>query len=191
MTHSGRPAVFLDRDGTINVEVSYLHRPADLQLIPGASAAIRRLNAVGVPVVVVTNQAGIARGFYGEEDLQTLHRHLEERLALEDAHVDAFFFCPHHPDFTGPCECRKPAPGMLLHAAEALDLDLHRSWIVGDAAGDIGAGRAAGCRTILVRTGYGAALEARLRAEPGELNPDAIVDALPDAIEYLLAGHLR
>ena len=181
-----RPAVFLDRDGTLNVEVNYLHRPADLTLVPGVPEAIRRLNLAGLPVIVVTNQAGIARGYYDVAALYRLHNHLVEVIARAGAHIDAFFFCPHHPDFTGPCECRKPAPGMLLAAARLHHLDLRRSWMVGDTASDIAAGHAAGCRTILVRTGYGGQVEQRLRSGAESVAPDAIVDALPQAVDYLL-----
>ncbi len=181
----GRPAVFLDRDGTINVEVNYLHRPADLRLIPGASGAIQRLNLAGFVVVVVTNQAGIARGFYTEAELHALHTHLNALLASDGGRIDAFYWCPHHPDFTGPCRCRKPGTAMLEAAAADHGLDLGRSWLIGDNTGDIGAGQAAGCRSILVRTGYGAALEARL-GQRGSPQPAAVVDALPQAVEYLL-----
>ncbi len=182
----GRCAVFLDRDGTINVEVSYLHRPADLKLIPGAVATIRRLNLAGYVVVVVTNQAGIARGLYGEADMHMLHAHLDTLLAAEGARLDAWYWCPHHPLFTGPCACRKPGTAMLEAAAADHGLDLGRSWLIGDSAGDIGAGEAAGCRTILVRTGYGAALETTLRAGHPGPHPEVVVDALPDAVDYLL-----
>ena len=180
-----RAAVFLDRDGTINAEVNYLHRPADLQLIPGASGAIRRLNQAGFVVVVVTNQAGIARGFYSEADMHALHAHLGALLARDHARIDAFYWCPHHPDFTGPCDCRKPGTAMIEAAASDHALDLRRSWLIGDTAGDIGAGQAAGCRTILVRTGYGAALEGFLREGNAGPQPEAVVDALPQAVEYL------
>jgi D-glycero-D-manno-heptose 1,7-bisphosphate phosphatase len=183
---TGRPAIFLDRDGTINVEVNYLHRVADFVMIPGAAEAIACLNRAGWPVIVVTNQAGIARGLYDEVALELLHAHLQQELAQHGAHIDAFFFCPHHPAFTGPCACRKPAPGMLLRAAKEHAIDLARSWLIGDSAGDMGAGRAAGCHTILVRTGYGATVERQLEGIRGE-RPDAIVAALPDAVAYILA----
>src|SRR3712207_4894921 len=176
-TAGQREAVFLDRDGTINVEVNYLYRPDDFAFVPGAPEAIGRLNRAGFPVVVVTNQAGIARGFYTAEDVVALHDHLQRRLAPFGARVDAFYFCPHHPDFTGECACRKPAPGMLLQAARELGLDLGQSWLVGDSAGDIGAAAAAGCHAILVRTGYGAALERSLRASSGDPLPETVVDA--------------
>lgn len=184
---AGRPAVFLDRDGTINVERNYLHRPADMELIAGVPEAIARLNAAGLLVVVVTNQAGIARGYYTEADMHALHAHLSALLAACGGRLDAIYFCPHHPEFTGACACRKPAAGMLLAAGRDHGIDMGRSWLIGDSAGDIGAGRAAGCRTILVRTGYGAALERSLRADD-EGRPDLVVDALPDAVDYLLSA---
>ena len=180
-----RPVVFLDRDGTLNVEVNYLYRPEDLQIIGGVPEAISRLNRAGWFVVVVTNQAGIARGFYSVEEMHALHEHLNAVLKQHDAHVDAWLFCQHHPDFTGPCMCRKPAPGMLLEASLRYDLDLRQSWLVGDSAGDLGAGAAAGCRTILVRTGYGATVESLI--ESGEVErPSVVVNALPQAVDYIL-----
>lgn len=182
----GRPAIFLDRDGTINVEVNYLHRVIDFVVIPGVAEAIARLNHAGWPVFVVTNQAGIARGMYDVAAMEQLHSHLQEVLAQHGAHIDAFYYCPHHPDFSGICACRKPAPGMLLRASEDYGIDLSRSWLIGDSAGDIGAGRTVGCRTILVRTGYGERVERELAAGNGE-QPDAIVAALPDAVALLLA----
>jgi D-glycero-D-manno-heptose 1,7-bisphosphate phosphatase len=191
VTHSprsrdSRRAVFLDRDGTINVEINYLHRIADLDLIPGVPAAIRALNDAGLLVIVVTNQAGIARGYYDEAALHALHEHMAEALATEGAHIDGFYFCPHHPDFSGPCACRKPRPGMLLQAAEDHRIDLAQSWMIGDSAGDLGAARAAGCRAVLVRTGYGREVEAQIVA--GELpRPDAIVDDIGAAVRLILA----
>ncbi|WP_029214959.1 D-glycero-beta-D-manno-heptose 1,7-bisphosphate 7-phosphatase [Kallotenue papyrolyticum] len=178
-------AVFLDRDGTINVEVNYLHRCEDLVLIPGAAEAIRRFNRAGWLVVVVTNQAGIARGFYDEAAMHALHAHLRERLAAAGARIDAFYFCPHHPDFTGPCVCRKPADGMLRQAARDHAIDLARSWLIGDSWSDLVAGHAAGCRTLLVRTGYGRATEARLADMPP---PDTVVDDLLAAARWILGG---
>lgn len=179
-----RPTVFLDRDGTLNVEVNYLHRIADLVLIPGAAAAIKRLNQAHYYVVVVTNQAGIARGYYDEAALYQLHEHLLSVLAAEGATIDAFYFCPHHPDFTGPCACRKPGTGMLLQAVQDLNIDLAHSWLVGDTASDLAAGREVGCRTVLVRTGYGRKTERDLVAD--EPHPIAIVDDIGAAIDFIL-----
>ncbi|MDA8363174.1 MAG: D-glycero-beta-D-manno-heptose 1,7-bisphosphate 7-phosphatase [Gammaproteobacteria bacterium] len=162
MNDSGPPksrkAVFLDRDGTINVEKNYLHRLADWEWIPGAVDAILRLNRAAYLVIVVTNQAGIARGMYGEEEVRRLHDQIDAMLAPLGARIDAYYYCPHHPDFGDrtSCSCRKPAPGMILQAQRDWDIDLSRSYIVGDKIADIEAGLAAGVTPILVATGYGA-----------------------------------
>ena len=158
--NSGAPAVFLDRDGTINIEKNYLYRIEDLELIPGTGEGIALLNRAGYRVVVVSNQSGIGRGFYKESDVHLLHRHLDSLLASFDARIDAYYYCPHHPEhgqgeYRRECACRKPLPGMLLQAAADLDLDLDRSFMIGDKLVDLEAGKAAGCRTLLVRTGYG------------------------------------
>ncbi len=181
---SRRRAVFLDRDGTLNVEVNYLHRIADLVLIQGTAQAIQRLNTAGYVVVVVSNQAGIARGYYDEQALRTLQAHFADLLAEQGAHVDGWYWCPHHPDFSGACECRKPKPGMLLRAADQHGLDFAQSWMVGDTLSDIAAGQAVGCRTLLVRTGYGRKAETELTAEMAL--PDAVVDDLVAAVERIL-----
>lgn len=164
---NSRRAVFLDRDGTINVEKDYLHRVEDFAFIEGAPQAIKRLNDAGFLVIVVTNQSGIARGFFGAEDVDRLHEHIRLQLKAVGAKVDGFYVCPHHPTegeefFRKDCDCRKGRPGMLLQAAEAFDIDLGSSWIVGDKTADIEAGLRAGCRPILVQTGYGAAEQSRL-----------------------------
>jgi D-glycero-D-manno-heptose 1,7-bisphosphate phosphatase len=189
-SYATRRAVFLDRDGTLNVEVNYLHRVEDLELVPGAAQAIRALKESGWLVIIVTNQAGIARGYYDEAALHTLHEHLKHSLAVDGAQLDAIYFCPHHPDFSGVCDCRKPAPGMLQQAARDYGIDLAQSWIIGDNTGDIGAGRAVGCRTILVRSGYGKQVEAALRSG-AELWPETIVDDLPAAVAYILGQGRR
>jgi D-glycero-D-manno-heptose 1,7-bisphosphate phosphatase len=184
-----RPALFLDRDGVLNVEVEYLHDPAALVLLPGAAAAVAAVNRRGVPVVVVTNQAGIARGYYDEAAYRALMRRLGEALAAAGARLDADYHCPHHPEAgLGPyrvaCACRKPRPGMLLQAARDLGLDLRRSALVGDKLSDLEAARAAGCAAILVRTGYGAAEEAGARAAGAA---DEVHDSLAAAVPSLLA----
>ena len=160
-------AVFIDRDGTINEEKEYLYRTDDFAFIPGAPQAIRRLNEAGFLVIVVTNQSGVARGYYTEEDVHLLHRHIASQLELFGARVDAWYYCPHHPTGRGsyalPCRCRKPLPGMLLEAARRFDIDLDASVMIGDKLVDVEAGTAAGCRPILVRTGYGSEEERRCR----------------------------
>jgi D-glycero-D-manno-heptose 1,7-bisphosphate phosphatase len=161
-------AVFIDRDGTINVEKEYLYLSEELEFIPGAAKAIRLLNEAGFLVVVVTNQSGVARGYYTEEDVHQLHRYIASQLEQVGSRVDSWFYCPHHPSGRGsyalPCRCRKPQPGMLLEAARRFDIDLETSVMIGDKLVDVEAGRAAGCRSILVRTGYGREEENRLPA---------------------------
>lgn len=177
-------AVFLDRDGTINVEKEYLYKVEDFEFIPGAPEAIRSLNQAGIMVIVVTNQSGVARGYYSEDDVESLHRYISLELERSGAHVDLWLYCPHHPDGRGsyslPCNCRKPLPGMLHEAAARHDIDLENSAMIGDKRADIDAGRAAGCRTILVRTGYGT-------DEEQYIAPQTIVcDDLLSAVKFLL-----
>jgi D-glycero-D-manno-heptose 1,7-bisphosphate phosphatase len=152
-----KPAVFLDRDGTINVEKNYLHRVEDWEWIPGAPEAIARLNEAGYLVVVVTNQAGIARGLYTELDVQVLHAHISAELEMRGARVDAYYYCPHHPLYgeRQDCNCRKPKPGMLFEAVRKMGIDLESSWLVGDKLIDMQAANAADVSGILVQTGYG------------------------------------
>ena len=152
-----RPAVFIDRDGTLNVEKNYLHKWQDWEWIPGAVDAIKRLNAAGYLVIVSSNQAGIARGYYTEADVLTLHQHVDDDLKGQGGRIDAYYYCPHHPEHgeVRDCECRKPEPGMLLQAAREHDIDLLHSFMIGDKASDIEAGLAVGATPILVLTGYG------------------------------------
>ncbi|MBI2911200.1 MAG: HAD family hydrolase [Chloroflexi bacterium] len=148
-----RPAAFLDRDGVLNVEVGYLDDPGRVRLQWGSAAAVRALNDAGWLVIVVTNQSGVSRGYYTLETVEAIHRELRRRLHAAGARVDAICYCPHQPD--DQCRCRKPEPSMLLEAAQRLGANLARSWMIGDKASDIEAGRRAGCRTALVLTGYG------------------------------------
>ncbi|MCS6981838.1 MAG: HAD-IIIA family hydrolase [Flavobacteriales bacterium] len=159
-----RPAVFLDRDGTLNPEKGFITRWQDYELMPGVGEAIRKLNAQRIPVVVVTNQSGVARNLMSENDLRLVHNRMEQMLAESGAWVDDVLYCPHHPDKGYPeenphlkvaCNCRKPAPGMLLEAAQRHHLHLPTSFMIGDARRDVEAGRAAGCTTIGLRTGVG------------------------------------
>lgn len=178
-----RPAVFLDRDGTLNEEVDYLSDPDHLVLIPGAAAAVARLNARGIPVVVVTNQSGIGRGRYGWQDFAAVMSRMGTLLALENARIDAVYASPHHELGRGEYAVadhpdRKPNPGMLLRAAAEHDLDLSRSWMVGDKAVDLEAGRRAGCRVALVRTGYGTTVDGS--------GADLVAADLPEAVARIL-----
>lgn len=148
-------AVFLDRDGTLNVDKGYVHRIDDWEWIPGAIDAIAALKKAGFLVIVITNQAGIARGYYDEAAIANLHTRINEELKEHGATIDGFYHCPHHPEFSSLCECRKPMPGMIYEAKRDFDIDLNHSWLVGDKASDIRAGLAAGVKSILVLTGYG------------------------------------
>lgn len=181
-----RRAVFLDRDGTINIEKEYLYRVEDFAFIPGAPNAVSLLNRAGFLVIVVSNQSGVARGYYTEEDVDTLHRHIADELLKSGAKVDAWFYCPHHPSGKGsyalPCNCRKPLPGMLQDAARRFDIDLASSIMIGDKLVDVEAAQAAGCMPIMVRTGYGALQETEL--PPGI----PVYDDLKAAAESVVAG---
>jgi D-glycero-D-manno-heptose 1,7-bisphosphate phosphatase len=155
-----RAAVFLDRDGTINEEKEYLYLAEDFTFIPGAVEAIKALKKAGFLVIVVTNQSGVARGYYTERDVHILHEHIQDELARYETRIDAFYICPHHPteglgNHRKSCNCRKGAPGMLLQAAADYQIDLSKSYIVGDKLADVEAGSRAGCTPILVLTGYG------------------------------------
>jgi D-glycero-D-manno-heptose 1,7-bisphosphate phosphatase len=162
-TQLPRAGVFLDRDGTVIVEKNYLSDPDEVELIPSAGEAIARLNRLAIPVVIVTNQAGIARGYFPESRIAEVHSRLDQLLAEFDARIDRYEYCPHHPtegtgDYRIDCDCRKPRPGMLIRSAAALNIDLTKSLMVGDRPGDLDAGANAGCQSALVLTGYGASV---------------------------------
>jgi D-glycero-D-manno-heptose 1,7-bisphosphate phosphatase len=183
-----KPAVFVDRDGTLIIDRGYLSRLDDMELLPGAIEALRLVREAGFAVVVVTNQAGVARGRFEESFVPEAHRHLQSLLESGGASVDAFYYCPHHPEgvvdaYRRVCECRKPAPGMVVRAARELDLDVARSFVVGDTWLDVGLATRAGARGILVRTGYGASVEA---APPKGVSAAAVVDTVLDAAHFVI-----
>jgi len=153
---ANRPAAFLDRDGTIIVDRDYPHDPEQVELIPGAAEAMRRLARAGYALVVITNQSGIARGLYDQAAYLAVHARMAERLAAQGVTLDGQWHCPHHPDFTGPCDCRKPGLRLFHDAAETLDIDLQRSVWIGDRLTDVTPALALGGRAVLVGTGYGA-----------------------------------
>lgn len=188
LARSEPSAVFLDRDGVIVEEIGYLSRPDQLRLIPGAAAAIRQLNEQGIPAIVVTNQAGVARGYFGEGAVCEVHEALSRMLAAKGASIDAYYYCPHHPTEGSPpyrmrCVCRKPEPGMLLAAASKFKLDLRQCYLVGDKPLDIQTGVNVGCTTVLVKTGYGAEA-CRDWREP--FLPGHVVDDLFAAVPWIL-----
>ncbi len=148
-------AIFLDRDGVINKEVSYLSDPKNFEFIEGSIEALKILKRKGFLLIIITNQAGIARGLFTEETLMAIHDKMKNILKKNNLHIDDIYYCPHHPEFTGPCDCRKPNPGMILKAILKYNIDLSNSYMVGDTLNDIETGNAARCKTILVLTGYG------------------------------------
>jgi len=183
-----KPAVFLDRDGTIIEDVTYLSRIDRLALYPWSVDAIRALNRAGLPVVVITNQSGVARAFFVEAFVHETHRTLDGLLAPGGARIDAYYYCPHHPDgklpeYSRACDCRKPGRALVDRACADLGLDPVRSYVVGDAWGDVGLARAVGARALLVRTGGGAIEETR---PPAGLSADAVVDSLAAAASWIL-----
>lgn len=188
-----RSAVFLDRDGTINREVTHLKSPDQVELLPSAAEAIRRLNRSGTLAVVITNQPVVARGDVGVDDLGRIHARLESQLGAEGAFLDALYFCPHHPDkgfpgevpeLKGYCNCRKPEPGLIEKACHDLGIGRQDSWMVGDMTSDIEAGRRAGLKTILLRSGHGGS-DAKYAVRPDYTAPD-----LANAIDWILGGHV-
>jgi D-glycero-D-manno-heptose 1,7-bisphosphate phosphatase len=187
------PAVFLDRDGVIIRDVDLLVRVDQIELLPGAAAAVRRLRDARLPVVIVTNQPVVARGFVTEEEVLALEAVIEQRLGDAGAIVDGFYYCPHHPratlaEYRLACECRKPRPGMLLRAARELGLDLAASTMIGDRLSDVTAGRRAGCRTILVETGMHGAPPIESPDPPApQTTPDHVVPDLVAAVDMVLA----
>ena len=184
-----KPAVFIDRDGTILDELGYVVPGSEIRIYPFSAPAIVKLTDADLPVVVITNQGGIALGMYDHAFVDQTHADLARALAADGAHITAWHYCPHHPEgkvpeFTRACECRKPGTLMLENAARELDIDLTRSWVVGDQWRDIELARRAGARGILVRTGYGAGLE---KDWPTDVpRPLVVCDDLMAAAEHIL-----
>lgn len=186
MTH--RSAVFLDRDGTLIEEVGYLDRLDRVQLFPWSVAAIRALNEARIPIVLITNQSGVARGFFTEAVVDDVHRHIGSLLGAGGAHIDAYYYCPHHRDgkiaeYAIACDCRKPGRGLVDRAIRELGVDAAQSFTVGDRWLDVALARNIGGRGVLVRTGYGADEENR---PPDGLTADAVVNNLIEAASWIL-----
>lgn len=183
--------IFLDRDGTINEEVNYLHKPEDLQILPGVPEAIKLLRDGGFKILVVTNQAGVARGYYSSRDVEALHEYLNQQLKKSGAWIDRFYYCPHHPvhgigEYKRACHCRKPETGMFEQAGQEYDVDKEHSYMIGDKLLDVEAGNRYGVHGILVGTGYGR----QIHQEQLEKQEDAIYDVyqetLMDAARYIM-----
>ena len=191
----GVPAVFLDRDGTITEEMGYINHLDRTQVYPWAAEAIRKLNGAERPVIVVTNQSGVARGVFTEDLLHEVHRKIAFELAAQEAKLDAIYYCPHHPDgrieaYRVKCQCRKPATGMVMDAARRFRIDLASSYVIGDSYRDMQLGFNAGARTILVMTGYGRGEYEHQRHRWDRL-PDRIAENLLAAVEIVLGEGAR
>ncbi|MRR17876.1 MAG: HAD family hydrolase [Deltaproteobacteria bacterium] len=188
-----KAAVFLDRDGTINEEVGYLDRAEKLKIIPAAFEAIRLINQSGLEAVVVSNQAGVAKGLFTESFVQEINGLIQNALSEKGARIDAFYFCPHHPtEGSAPyrtiCTCRKPAAGLLHQAAADRNIDLAQSYVIGDRLRDVETAHRAGAKGVLVATGYGQDVIANGGQDaPNELNtPDAIAQDILEAVRWIL-----
>ncbi len=187
-------AVFLDRDGTIIKEVNYLNRIQDVELLPQAAEAIAKLNQQQIPVILVSNQSGIARGKFSENFVAKTHRHLQEMLNRQGAHLDDFFFCPHHPEsgkapYKKVCACRKPAPGLLYEAAARHHLGLSESYVIGDKLIDVELALRVGGKGLLVETGHGKSEKEKIAKS--EIKPTFIATDLYAAVNWILAHRKR
>ena len=192
---AGRPAVFIDRDGTLTEEVGYVNHPHRLRLLPRSAEAVRRLNEHGIAAVVATNQAGVARGYFSEDVLHAVTAELVAQLKQAGAHLDGIYVCAHHPTDGEPpwradCDCRKPKPGMFRQAAAEIGLDLGASTIVGDKASDLAVAVTIGARAILVLTGYGLG-EWEYRRQAFPVPPDHVAGDLLDAVQWVIEGRCR
>ena len=180
-----KKCVFLDRDGTIIEDVDYLSTPEGVRILPGAIEGIKLLKRYGFLLIIITNQSGVARGYFTEDDLGAIHERMRSLLEAEGAHYDDLFYCPHHVDgvvepFNIECDCRKPKTGMLTKAAGEYDIDLGRSFLVGDSERDLEAGKGIGCKTILVETPKNAATDLKEKA-------DFSAHKLLEAAEWIIA----
>jgi D-glycero-D-manno-heptose 1,7-bisphosphate phosphatase len=187
-------AVFIDRDGTLNEDIGYVSTPNELILYPWSAEAVRMVNRSEFKAIVITNQSGIARGFYDEEALGAIHSRMLELLAAEGARIDAVYYCPHHPNsgegsYKQQCRCRKPEPGMLEAAAREHNIDLERSYVIGDKASDVLLAEKVGARSALVLTGYGR--ETIARAERWPCRPSFVAENLLQAVNQILDSELR
>ncbi|MGQ9508302.1 MAG: D-glycero-beta-D-manno-heptose 1,7-bisphosphate 7-phosphatase [Thermodesulfobacteriota bacterium] len=186
----GNKAVFLDRDGTINEEVGYVNHIDRFVLLPRVGEAIRSLNQNGFKVVVVTNQSGVARGYFPETLVHLVHQKMEELLRKEGAYIDGIYYCPHHPDvgehpYRQSCRCRKPNTGLIEEAVKALQIDCTQSYLVGDRGKDIEFGHLIGVTTILVLTGYGKG-DWQLYGHRWEKKPHHVAKDLYEAVQWIL-----
>jgi len=184
-------AVFIDRDGTISEEVGYINHPSRFRVFPYAAAAIKHLNDAGWLAIVVTNQAGVARGYFSEEMIQTVHAEMTKELETGGAKLDAVYYCAHHPSVGEPpyrfdCDCRKPKPGLISQAAREFEIDLAGSWMVGDRYSDVELARNAGVKSMFVMSGYGRGEWEHQRANWNQ-QPDMVAENLLEAVRVIVA----
>ncbi len=185
-----KPAVFIDRDGTINEQMGFINHLSRFVLLPGAAEAIRLLNRNGYWVFVVTNQSGVARGFFPIQLVHEVHNYMERSLLKYGAKVDGIFFCPHYPcgevkEYSIDCTCRKPGTGLIEMASSQFNIDMTRSWVVGDSASDIAMAQRAGLKSVLVKTGYGLG-ELEYVLPRKNTSPDVISEDLLEAVKVIL-----
>jgi D-glycero-D-manno-heptose 1,7-bisphosphate phosphatase len=185
-----RPALFMDRDGTVSEEVGYVNHPSRFRLFPYSAEAIKLLNDNGWLAIVVTNQAGVARGYFAEEVILQIHEQLQRDLETSGAKVDAIYYCAHHPSVGEPpyrldCDCRKPRTGLIERAAADFEIDLQRSWVVGDRYSDIELARNAGLHSAFVLSGYGRG-EWEYQRASWKLGPDAVGETLLDVVRIVI-----
>ena len=182
--------VFIDRDGTISEEVGYINHLSRFQVYPWSAEAIRNLNLKGLKAILVTNQAGVARGYFEESLIHEVHQKLRDELKQSGAYLDAIYYCPHHPSVGKPpyrldCDCRKPKPGMLLRAANELEIDMKHSFVIGDRYSDIQLAQNAGIKSIFVLSGYGLG-EYEFHRQDWKVQPDWVAKNLLEATEIIL-----
>jgi D-glycero-D-manno-heptose 1,7-bisphosphate phosphatase len=182
-------AVFIDRDGTISEEVGYINHASRFRLFPYSAAALQQLHENGYLAIVITNQAGVARGYFSEDMVENIHRRMTDELKASGATLDAIYYCAHHPLVGEPpyrldCDCRKPKPGLLLRAAREFDIDLSQSWMVGDRYSDIELGANAGVRSALVLSGYGRG-EWEHQRDDWTIQPDLVAQDLLEAVRLI------
>ena len=186
-----RPAVFLDRDGTINEQMGYINHPSRFKILPGVAEAIKRLNENQFLAIVVSNQSGVARGYFPIELVHVIHDMMRDDLKKKSAHIDGIFFCPHYPrgavkEYTGECECRKPQAGLIDQACRSFDIDMSRSYVVGDRYTDIQLAQRCDLKGVMVKTGYGLGDVTYVLPYQNTVKPAYIAEDLLDAVKWIL-----
>ena len=188
------PVVFIDRDGTINIDGGYINDPDNFIMYPYASQAVRMLNVNGFLAVVITNQSGLARGFFTEEVMNNIHEKMNNIFKMQGAYIDGLYFCPHDPNakiekYKAVCKCRKPETGLIENAIKDLPIDTNRMYFIGDKHSDIMAGHKSGCKTIMVKTGYGKG-DLLHKSSKWEVKPDKVCDNLLKAVKIILENQV-